>query len=51
MIIALKEIKAKTQAEINLFGHSVSGCHLFVNETLKRGVALYTSKKLKCITM
>ena len=49
MIIGLKEIKAKNQAEINLSEYSIPDYDLFVNEQAKSGVAIYTSKKLNVL--
>lgn len=47
-IIALAEIKAKNQPNVNLAGCSIPGYDLFVNRAPKRGVTVYTSQSLKC---
>ena len=42
-------MKAKNQTEVNLSEYSIPGYDLFVNEQPKRGVAMYTSKKLNIL--
>ena len=49
MIIDLTEIKAKNKEEVNLSEYSFPGYDLFVNEQPKRGVSVYTSKKLNAL--
>ena len=49
MIIGLTEKKAKIKQKKNLSEYSIPGCDLFVNEKPKRGVAMYTSKKLNVL--
>ena len=46
MIIAFTEIKSKRQYDFNIAEYSIPGYTLFVNNEIKRGVAIYAHVSL-----
>ena len=46
MIIALSEIKPKRQYDFNIVEYNIPGYTLFVNNKIKRGVAIYAHVSL-----